>query len=852
MTSTFTDSLQLEEIGTGDDENTWGVNLNRALQDADDAIAGTLSLSVAGGVDVTLTDPDQMRYAVQNYTGTLTANINVIVPARSKLTLVYNNTAGAYTLTVKTSAGTGIAVPQGERRWLWCDATNVENATTSIGATEVADSDFTIQDNSDATKQAKFEASGITTGTTRTFTFPDASTTIVGHDATQTLTNKTLTAPIISSISNTGTLTLPTSTDTLVGRATTDTLTNKSLALGSNTLTGTLAQFNTAVTDATLASLTGSETLTNKSLTAPTITGSWTATGATCADLGTVTTMDLNGGTIDGAVIGGASAAAGTFASLTGTGLLTVSNSLSVTAQITQTSAPNNALRITPTHASFTGNVLQPFVTRAASSTFDLIEAVTNAGSQVPFRVRGDGKATFGVSATITLDPTAAAEVVAPTINASTALQEGGTALSSLYQSDVITTRGDVIRGSSGGAAERLALGASGEALKSDGTDLVWGSVVSLTGSETLTNKSLTAPTITGSWTATGATCADLGTVTTMDLNGGTIDGVTIGSASPSNIIGTNITATGNFVGDTITNTATGSTEYGATFKASGDLSSDYAAIRLVNNSPTINLGSIWSAADAGNVKISGDTSVALRTGNGGVTGGTDKLTVTSGLTMLGATGGDQGSGTINCTEIYKNGVAVSGGLFKVTVYTASATWTKDAATVAVRVRLVGGGGGGGKGTAAAKTAGGGGAGEYAEGFFDSGIGATETVTIGGGGAGSTGANAGTGGTTSFGSLLTALGGVGSGDDLTVGALGGSGGTGGDFHAAGGNGGPGQNSLDGAGQGGASFFGSGGACGPIGGNVGQAGVPYGSGGGGGSNQSGGAGAVGWMIVEEYK
>jgi hypothetical protein len=47
--------------------------------------------------------------------------------------------------------------------------------------------------------------------------------------AAATLTNKTLTAPIIATISNTGTLTLPTSTDTLVGKATTDTLTNKTL-----------------------------------------------------------------------------------------------------------------------------------------------------------------------------------------------------------------------------------------------------------------------------------------------------------------------------------------------------------------------------------------------------------------------------------------------------------------------------------------------------------------------------------------------------------------------------------------------------------------------------------------------
>jgi len=54
----------------------------------------------------------------------------------------------------------------------------------------------------------------------------------------QTLTNKTLTTPVISSITNTGTLTLPTSTDTLVGRATTDTLTNKTLT--SPTINGAL------------------------------------------------------------------------------------------------------------------------------------------------------------------------------------------------------------------------------------------------------------------------------------------------------------------------------------------------------------------------------------------------------------------------------------------------------------------------------------------------------------------------------------------------------------------------------------------------------------------------------------
>lgn len=62
----------------------------------------------------------------------------------------------------------------------------------------VRDDRLIIKDNSDGTKKTQFQLSGITTGTTRTITVPDADLTLVGLATTQTLTNKTLTSPTMT------------------------------------------------------------------------------------------------------------------------------------------------------------------------------------------------------------------------------------------------------------------------------------------------------------------------------------------------------------------------------------------------------------------------------------------------------------------------------------------------------------------------------------------------------------------------------------------------------------------------------------------------------------------------------
>ena len=74
--------------------------------------------------------------------------------------------------------------------------TQINNVTAGT-LTVIDDDNFTLQDNADNTKKTQFQCSGITSGATRTLTVPDANDTIVVLAAAQTLTNKTLTSPVI-------------------------------------------------------------------------------------------------------------------------------------------------------------------------------------------------------------------------------------------------------------------------------------------------------------------------------------------------------------------------------------------------------------------------------------------------------------------------------------------------------------------------------------------------------------------------------------------------------------------------------------------------------------------------------
>jgi hypothetical protein len=93
-----------------------------------------LSIDVSGTGNYTLST-FQLNRISYNLFGTLTGNRTIIVPTTVQQYWITNNTTGAYTLTVKTSGGTGIVVDQGQAQILYCNGTDVVHGQTSATVT---------------------------------------------------------------------------------------------------------------------------------------------------------------------------------------------------------------------------------------------------------------------------------------------------------------------------------------------------------------------------------------------------------------------------------------------------------------------------------------------------------------------------------------------------------------------------------------------------------------------------------------------------------------------------------------------------------------------------------------------
>jgi len=130
MANSTSANLKLTVQATGENSGTWGQITNTNLLILEQAIGGYDAFNVTNtsrALTFTNGAVSNGKNEVIKLTGTLEANVNVTIPDSIEKTYTVQDTCdhAGYTLTFKTTSGSGVLLCEGHTYQLWSDGTNV-------------------------------------------------------------------------------------------------------------------------------------------------------------------------------------------------------------------------------------------------------------------------------------------------------------------------------------------------------------------------------------------------------------------------------------------------------------------------------------------------------------------------------------------------------------------------------------------------------------------------------------------------------------------------------------------------------------------------------------------------------
>lgn len=166
-------------MSTGTNRGQWGIGLNNNFGIIDNNLGGYHTVNVGGSSNVVVSASDAQNI-YHKLTGTLTGNIQYVLPDAGGIFIIDNETSGAFTVTVDNMlGGTGVVVAQGAVNIVYSDATNNQVLSANAVISGI------ISSANGGTGSAYFGVSGPTVA--RTYAFPDANSTVLTDNAAVTV-----------------------------------------------------------------------------------------------------------------------------------------------------------------------------------------------------------------------------------------------------------------------------------------------------------------------------------------------------------------------------------------------------------------------------------------------------------------------------------------------------------------------------------------------------------------------------------------------------------------------------------------------------------------------------------------